>query len=156
MVTDLPLEKDGSWFVVSDISPDGTTVLFGLPQQGKGNSWDLWTAPIAGGKATVLRKDAGFAQYGPAGSIAFFDHPTSFEAHAIWIMDGDGSHARPLVEGGLYSGRPLFSPDGTRVAYADNESVDVVDVASGEVTEAGASTHHSDPAWYDDGTLLVD
>jgi Tol biopolymer transport system component len=157
MVTDLPLEKAGSWFVVSDVSPDGTTVLFHLPQHGKEKgSWDLWTAPIAGGQATVLRKDAGFAQYGPDGSIVFFDHPASFAADAIWIMDGDGRHARPLVEGGHYTGTPLFSPDGTKVAYANDETVEIVDVASGEVTKLDASTHHSDPAWYDDGTLIVD
>ena len=156
MVTDLPLEKDGAWFVVSDVSPDGTTVLFHLPREGKETGWDLWTAPIAGGEATMLRKDAGFAQYGPDGSIVFIDHPVSFEGDAIWIMDGDGRHARPLVEGGHYTTTPRFSPDGTKVLYANGETVEIVDVASGQATELDASTHHSDPAWYDDRTLLVD
>ena len=156
MVTDLPLEKAGAWFVVSDISPDGTTVLFHLPRPGKEEGWDLWTAPIAGGEATVLREDAGFAQYGPDGSIVFYDHPVSFEGDAIWIMDGDGRHARPLVEGGHYNTTPRLSPDGTTVCFADGETVEIVDVASGEVTELDASVHHSDPAWYDDETLIVD
>jgi len=156
MVTDLPLEKDPSWFIVSDVSPDGTTVLFHLPRAGKDAGWDLWTAPIAGGPATLLRKDAGFAHYGPDGSIVFFDHPDGFEGDAIWMMDGDGRHARPLVEGGRYTTPPTFSPDGATVAYANDEMLEIVDIASGEVTELDASTHHSDPAWYDDETLLVD
>src|SRR5437016_1363088 len=32
---------------------------------------------------------------------------------AIWVMNADGSHARFLVKGG----NPLWSPDGTRLAY---------------------------------------
>ena len=155
LVTDLPLEKHGAWFVISDVSPDGTTVLFHLPREGEDAGWDVWTAPIEGGEATVLREDAAFAQYGPDGSVVFFDHPVSFEGDAIWIMDGDGRHARPLVEGGSYTSPPRFSPDGTKVSYADDEVLQIVDVATGEVTDLGASTHHSDPAWYDDDTLIV-
>ena len=156
MVTDLPLENHGVWFIVSDVSPGGTTVLFHLPRKGKNAVWDLWTAPIEGGEATLLRKDAGLAQYGPDGSIVFLDHPVLFEGDAIWIMDGDGRHARPLVESGPYATVPRFSPDGTMVLYAEDEMAEIVDVASGKVTELNVSTHHSDPAWYDDETLLVD
>jgi Tol biopolymer transport system component len=156
MVTDLPDVKHGAWFIVSDVSPDGTTVLFHLPRKGKNAGYDLWTAPIAGGEAALLRKDAGFAQYGPDGSVVFLDRPVSFEGDAIWIMDGDGRHARLLVEGGRYTTWPRFSPDGTTVSYANDEMLEIVDVASGEVTTLDASTHEADPAWYDDDTLIVD
>jgi Tol biopolymer transport system component len=156
MVTDLPLEKHGAWFIVSDVSPDGTTVLFHLPREkGEGGGYDLWTAPMAGGEATLLRKDAGFAQYGPDGSIVFFERPVSFEGDAIWIMDGEGRDARSLVEGGPFTSGPRFSPDGATVSYANEEFLEIVDVASGEVTELDASTHEEDPAWYDDDTMIV-
>ena len=121
MVTDLPLVQHGAWFIISDVSPDGTTVLFHLPRKGKNAGYDLWTAPIAGGEATLLREDAGFAQYGPDGSIVFLDGPVSFEGDAIWTMDGDGRHARLLVDGGRYTTFPRFSPDGTMVSYANDE-----------------------------------
>jgi Tol biopolymer transport system component len=157
MVTDLPLEKHGAWFIVSDVSPDGTTVLFHLPHEKReGWGYDLWTAPMAGGEATLLRKDAGFAQYGPDGSIVFFERPVSFEGDAIWIMDGDGRGARSLVEGGPFTSPPRFSPDGATVSYAKDEFLEIVDIASGDVTELDASTHASDPAWYDDHTLIID
>jgi len=155
MVTDLPLEKFGNWFIESDVSPDGTTVLFHLPRAtGERGVYDLWTAPIAGGKPTLLRKDAGFAQYGPDGSIVFLDHP-GFRSDAIWVMDGDGGHARPLVEGGRYTTWPRFSPDGATVSFADNEVLEIVDVVSGKVTKLPVSTHEQDPAWYDADTLIV-
>ena len=155
MVTDLPDVQHGAWFLISDVSPDGTTVLYHLPRKGNGG-YDLWTAPIAGGEATLLREDAGFAQYGPDGSIVFLDDPVSFEGDAIWIMDGDGRDARLLVEGGRYTTFPRFSPDGTTVSYANDEMLEIVDVASGEVTELGVSTHEADPAWFDDDTMIVD
>jgi Tol biopolymer transport system component len=156
MVTDLPLESHGAWFIISDVSPDGTTVLFHLPRgKGRNKTWDLWTVPIAGGEATLLREDAGFAQYGPDGSIVYLDDPVSFEGDAIWIMDGDGRNARSLVEGGRYTYWPRFSPDGTKVAYANDGMLEIIDVASGEVTELGVSNQEADPAWYDDDTLIV-
>ena len=64
--------------------------------------------------------------------------------------------ARLLVDGGRYTTWPRFSPDGTTVSYANDESLEIVDVASGEVTPLNASTHEADPAWYDDDTLIVD
>jgi Tol biopolymer transport system component len=157
MVTDLPVEKHGAWFIVSDVSPDGSTVLFHLPRgNGQRFGYDLWTAPIAGGEATLLRRDAGYAQYGPDGSIVFLASPGLGESDAIWVMDSDGRHARSLVEGGPFSSGPRFSPDGATVAYANDEMLEVVDVVSGEVTQLDASTHEADPAWYDATTLIVD
>lgn len=156
MVVDLPDERNGEWIVRSDLSPDGTTVLFHLPRSKQGDEvWDLWTAPLAGGRPTLLREDAGFAAYAPDGSIVFLDHPYPFVGDEIWIMDGDGSDARPLVEGGSRLAWPVVSPDGTKVAYGNESSreTEVVDIATREVTTTDAIGE--EPAWYDDETLIV-
>lgn len=156
MVIDLPDERNPAWIVRSDLSPDGTTVLFHLPRgKGKDATWDLWTAPLAGGEPILRREDAGFAAYAPDGSIVFLDHPYPFAGDEIWIMDGDGSDARPLVEGGSQLAWPVVSPDGTKVAYGNESSreIEVVDIATREVTTTDASGE--EPAWYDDGTLIV-
>ncbi len=154
MVTDLPDERNGAWIVMSDLSPDGTTVLFHLPR-GKGYdaTWDLWTAPLAGGEATLLREDAGFAAYAPDGRIVFLDHPVPFESDAIWIMDGDGRNARSLVEGGVFTW-PRVSPDGTMVAYGNGGKAEIVHIASGDITAFDDPSE--EPAWYGNGTLIVD
>jgi Tol biopolymer transport system component len=155
IVTDLPDENNGAWIVASDLSPDGTTVLFHLPRgRGENAEWDLWTAPLAGGEPTLLRQDAGFATYTPDGSIVYLDHPVPFESDALWIMDGDGSNARSLVEGGTITW-PAVSPDGARVAYAHDALVEVVDIGTGEVTEVGPLALDSEPAWFDDQTLII-
>ena len=155
MVTDLPDEGNGSWIVISDVSPDGTTVLFHLPRgSNRDAEWDLWTAPLAGGEPTLLRGNAGYAQYAADGSIVFFDDPIPFEGDAIWIMDGDGSNARPLVERrGDRLEWPRVSPDGTKVAYGHDGKVEWVDIRSGEVTTTDELSE--EPAWFGNDKLIV-
>jgi len=154
VVTELPQDSRGAWIVASDISPDGTTVLFHLPR-GKPSheTWDLWTAPLAGGRPTLLRKDAGFASYAPDGSIVFLDHPFAFVSKQIWVMDGDGTNARPLVKDGTFSW-PSVSPDGTMIAYGNEGSVEIVDNTTGHVTPFDALGEA--PVWDGNNTLIVD
>jgi Tol biopolymer transport system component len=140
--------------VASDVSPDGTTVLFHLPRkQSGGVTWDLWTAPLAGGKATLLRRDAGFAAYAPDGSIVFLHHPFQFVSKQIWMMNEDGSNARLLVKGGTFSW-PSVSPDGTRVAYGNDGNAEIVDIATHDVTPFDVLGEA--PAWDGNNTLIVD
>jgi hypothetical protein len=154
MVVDLPDERNGEWIVRSDVSPDGTTILFHLPRGREGNEiWDLWTAPLEGGKKTLLREDAGFATYMPNGSILFLDRPYPFAGDEIWIMKGDATDARPLVSRGSSLTWPVASPDGTKVVYGNGKAIEVVDIATGVVTSIDAIGEEA--AWYDDDTLIV-
>jgi len=154
-VVDLPDMRSESWFVRSDLSPDGKTVLFHLPRdRGDTTMWDLWTAPLAGGDTTLLRENAGFARYAPDGSIVFLDEPDNFVSSRISIMDGDGGNPRSLVgRGGPYSW-PQVSPDGTMVAYHESSAIGVVDIATRDVSILDASSE--EPAWYGNDTLIVD
>lgn len=155
-VVDLPDVRNDSWFIRSDISPDGKTVLFHLPRgRGVNTEWDLWTAPLTGVDATLLRENAGFARYAPDGSIVFLDQPQNFVSSGISIMDGDGTNVRKLVgRGGTYSW-PQVSPDGTMVAYRESGlDVGIVNIATGEFTILNASSE--EPAWYGNDTLIVD
>jgi hypothetical protein len=160
MVTDLPDERNGAWIIVSDVSPDGTTVLFHLPRrQGAGSEgdtkYDLWTAPIAGGEPTRLRKDAGFAQYTPDGSIVFLDHAVPFQGDGIWIMKADGSDARAIVEHrGEVIVWPRVSPDGTMVAYGHGGEAEIVAISGGKAEATNQLSE--EPAWFGNDTLIVD
>jgi Tol biopolymer transport system component len=161
MVTDLPDERSEAWIVGSDVSPDGTTALFHLPRgdpfTGENTKYDLWTAPLAGGESTLLRKNAGYAQYAADGRIVFIDHAVPFYGDAIWVVDGDGSNARPLVE---YRAAkltwPRVSPDGTNVAYGHAGEAFVVAIDGGPAGQGeptGGST--AEPAWFGNDTLIV-
>lgn len=142
--------RNGLWILSSDISPDGRTLLFHLPR-GNPAAWDLWTVPITGGTPTLLRRNAGFASYGPDGSIVYLDHPKDLTSSSIWIMNADGSEERMLVSGGLYAW-PKVSPDGAQVAYEEGGHAYVVNVGSGRVIDLGPGV---EPAWVDNDTVLV-
>jgi Tol biopolymer transport system component len=150
-IVDFGRMRSGSWIVPSDISPDGRTVLYHLPRNDPA-TWDLWTAPIAGGTPTLIRRNAGFGSYAPDGSIVYLDHPRYFTARSIWIMNGDGTGARALVDGGGSLEWPKVSADGTEVAYDDGGRAYVVNVSNLRVTDLGLGT---EPAWVDRDTLLV-
>jgi dipeptidyl aminopeptidase/acylaminoacyl peptidase len=150
-LTDLDPSWAGMWIVTAEISPDGRSVLFHLPVGGSDQERDLWTIPISGGTPTLLRKDAGYGSYGPDGTIVFVDHPTEMRG-AIWLMDANGRNARMLTDGSECEW-PEISPDGTRVAYDEAGTVYVVEIATGQITEVGSGTQ---PAWFDNNTLIVD
>jgi hypothetical protein len=149
-ILDFGKERSGRWIVPPGISPDGRTVLYHLPLEHPA-TWDLWTAPIAGGSPTLVRRNAGFASYAPDGSIVYLDHPQDFAASSIWIMNGDGTRARRLVQGASLEW-PKVSPDGTMVAYDDGAHAYVVNVSDLRVTDLGPGT---EPAWVDNDTVIM-
>ncbi|WP_404367515.1 LpqB family beta-propeller domain-containing protein [Sphingomonas sp. MMS24-J45] len=77
----------------------------------------------------------------------------------IWEVSASGGVARLLVTDGATEGRPLYSPDGTRLAFTStrggSQNIYVLDLASGAVTrltyaEAGEELD----AWSPDGKYL--
>jgi hypothetical protein len=59
---------------------------------------------------------------------------------------------RTLVEASLGIFEPKMSPDGSRIAYQDGDSIYVVDVSTGESSEVAEGRM---AAWLDDDTLIV-
>jgi Tol biopolymer transport system component len=156
-LTQLPEQDSHHWFMSQSIHPDGQTVLFNLPRGPlEDQSWDLWTIPTTGGQPTLLRRNAAHGSYSPTGStIAYLGGPglrgTDFGAPNIWLADADGSDPRRLVEGTNVRW-PRWSPDGTLIAYEDEDGVYVVDVGTGETSRV---IDGYAPEWLDDDTLIV-
>ena len=77
----------------------------------------------------------------------------------LWIVSREGGEARQLTAGG-HEGRPLFSPDGSHIAftgeYDGNRDVYVVPTAGGEPRRI---TYHPGPdtaiAWTPDGQSIL-
>jgi len=88
------------------------------------------------------------------------------ETH-VWLVNVATGKARPLVVGATAEASPVWSPDGSRIAFVANRrrhpDIDfrsmlyAVDVASGDVTPiAGADdAFFIEPAWLPDGSAIV-
>lgn len=154
-----------------NFSPDGRTILFTLVA---GGGPELWTAPATGGPSTLLlrlefkRTYAAFGTYAPDGTIAYrrtnYDglDVTEMTEASLWLADREGRQRHALHIGGSSMSQgdpdalwPMWSPDGSRIAYEPliTSGVFVVDPATGDRHKIGEGTR---PAWVDDETLIVE
>jgi Tol biopolymer transport system component len=164
-LTDLDQLGSHLWYMSPSFSPDGRSVLFTSPRgpcascdPSNGDAdrqlWHLWSVPSSGGEPTVVVHDAGFGEYSPDGSLITYTQISGDgEFGDLWIANADGSERRRLATGELVF--PRWSPDGTRIAYADqgSDATLVVDVETGARTEIADELFW--PEWVDDDTLLL-
>jgi hypothetical protein len=152
---DQPSRSLGWWFMAPTFAPDGRTILFHLARfASPGYVWDLWSVPVTGGDPTLVRRNAGFGSYSPDGETLMYLSPiddVDFTGDGLWVAPVDGGAPRKLVEASDIA-LPRWSPDGTRIAYAQRSRIYVIDVASGvstRVADGGVAE------WFDDETLVV-
>jgi hypothetical protein len=83
------------------------------------------------------------------------------QGHAhLFTMQADGTVLNDLVPEALQIGRPAWSPDGTKVAYAQTDwsgiaGIYVLDVAAGTSRRLTSSTNEETPVWSPDGRRLA-
>jgi Tol biopolymer transport system component len=108
--------------------------------------------PVTGGKPTLVEPNAGWGGYSPNGKWLSYLSPVrhDFSGERLWITNVRGGTPRPVVRGSLLW--PRWSPDGTRIAYADGPDVYVVDAATGSTRKVGRG---GQPEWLDDHTLII-
>lgn len=99
--------NEGTWMSV-DVSPDGQTIVFDL-------LGDIYTMPISGGKAKVLRQGLAYEvqpRFSPDGSKILFTSDAG-GGDNIWIMDADGENARQITkESFRLLNNAVWMPDG--------------------------------------------
>ena len=84
--------NEGTWMNV-DVSPDGKELVFDL-------LGDLYTMPVTGGEAKVLRKGHAFEvqpRYSTDGKKILFTSDAG-GGDNIWIMERDGSNAKQITK----------------------------------------------------------
>jgi Tol biopolymer transport system component len=144
--------ESGWWYLAPTFSPDGRSVIFQLPRgPDRRTKWDLWSVRVTGGKPTRLVRNAAQATTSD-GPIWAFVRPKEefFDGTRLVIATPDGF--RTLVEASVGIFEPKMSPDGSKIAYQDGDSIYVVNVSTGKSSEVALGRM---AAWLDDDTLIV-
>src|SRR5688572_2183764 len=104
---------EGTWMSL-DVSPDGRTIVFDLVG-------DLYTLPIAGGKATRITDGPGFdgqPRFSPDGkAIVFVSDRSGYEN--LWLVDVAGGQPRAITKDkdAQYLS-PAWTPDGKYIVVS--------------------------------------
>jgi dipeptidyl aminopeptidase/acylaminoacyl peptidase len=143
---------NGWWYLAPTFSPDGRNMIFQLPRApSSGIKWDLWSVPVTGGEPTLLVRNAAQPTTSGGPTYAFVrPMPDFFGGSSLVLATPDGF--RTLVEATSEIFEPKMSPEGSRIAYQDGDSIYVVDVSTGEAKAVAVGRM---AAWVDDGTLIV-
>src|SRR5919201_6416014 len=99
-------------------SPDGRGIAFGSVRAGKATIWVM--RPDGSGRTRLSRVYGEYPAWSPDGRKIAFDHVDFASGSTdwdIWVMNADGSHARPLIASGASEQGPAWSPDGRTIAY---------------------------------------
>jgi Tol biopolymer transport system component len=151
--TKIAAGQDASW------SPDGTRIAF----EGAGGA--IWSvAPDGIGLVQLTRGVGfdGFPAYSPDGAKIAYYHGQSSD-RAIFVMNADGSNQTRVADFQADTmGRPVWSPDGSMLAfdlYFRDQTWDIYAVnsdGSGLANLAGdPNRDETDPVWAPDGTKIA-
>jgi Tol biopolymer transport system component len=156
-MTHLRPVASGLWYMGPTFSPDGQTVFFTRPNDNYVHqSWSLWSVPAPGGEPRLVLRDAIGGRLSPDGrTIVYFTFKTTPESGFLanmWLANADGTDARRLGRGDVFSAR--WSPDGSKIAYTEQGDAYVVDVTTGEVSRVLEDTNKF-PEWVDDHTWII-
>ena len=151
-------------------SPDGNYLYYGSSDQGSANilySW-LFAVPTIGGQPRKVLFDVDTAvAFSPDGAQIAFGRGVPAEGkNHVMVAKADGSAVRTLASFPrvLNAGRPVWSPDGTKIVVAAvdldpawNVAPMEIDVASGATRRIGNTRRFyvADPEFLPDGSGLL-
>ena len=107
---------EGTWMNL-DVSPDGKTIIFDM-------LGDIYSMPIAGGKATVIRSGIPFEiqpRFSPDGKHISFTSDAG-GGDNIWVMKADGTDAKQVTkEDFRLVNNACWMPDGNYLVARSEE-----------------------------------
>lgn len=165
-----PVGNQHGWYM--EWSPDRTHLVFDLPDD-QGNE-HIATVQPDGSDFVQLTSGTGFfgdPTYSPDGATIVFSHSPVREnedgfAAQLWVMDADGGNMHALLapEDVGSDWEPVFSPDGTHIAFTrevtrSGVAVSAIHLANADGTDVHPITEFDDyiehPRWSPDGTTII-
>ena len=156
---EVPLTSDGGQNVEPAWSPDGQWIAFHSRKRG-----GIWVVGSTGGTPQQIVDFGSHPAWAPDSTrIAFTSDAGGLTAQSsLWVVQRDGTDRRPLTKVGAPPGghrSPSWSHDGRFVAFTIGfgawlQRIDIVEVATGKVTNAAEVFLGADPFFgADDRTL---
>jgi Tol biopolymer transport system component/DNA-binding winged helix-turn-helix (wHTH) protein len=121
------------------VSRDGSRLAFA----GLGLSSQIWAQPVSidgtpSGPSRALTSDTSrrnsLPAISPDGTKVVYKSSRRGERPNLWMMDVDGQHPLQLTSGSAFESQPVWSTDGSRIAYhsigSDEEGLLSIDVAT--------------------------
>jgi hypothetical protein len=122
----------------------------------------LFALAVAGAGIAATVPAAQAAYPGANGKIVFVEHGKETEFTRLVVAQPDGSGRTPLGEFDRDVDNPVWSPDGTRIAFQERAhgdadwNINVYDTRTGETTPAVELDHdQTSPTWSPDGTWIA-
>jgi dipeptidyl aminopeptidase/acylaminoacyl peptidase len=93
-------------------------------------------------------------------TVATNDLPRAKHSEHVWLMNANGTNARQFTRGDAGESSPVFSPDGSRIAFVSgrngSSNIYIISSSGGEATQlTRVSTGVADPLWSPDGKWIV-
>ena len=139
-------------------SPDGDSIVYQV-QHGEG--WRLRSVDVRSGRAVNLccdRRDslASDADWSPDGKLLVFGYATPEDNFALHTITPSGSDVTPVSppDPTRYHGHPVWSPDGSQIAYQGAPGIWVLDLETH--ADRMLDPEMWGPVWLDHDTLIVE
>ena len=150
-------------------SPDGNRLAVACSLlQNRKEFTNIWIVDWMTNSVSELMDQAGAQKrqhpaWSPDGSTIAYTNGYRVSANQIveelWLVDSDGTNARPLVLNGFFNLQPDWSPDGEWIAFASNQSgsmnVWMVDKSGARLQQlTRGKSYDGDPTWSPDGSRI--